>query len=129
MAADDVQGAAGALMAKRPGVQKLFVLRDAEAYGVEIAATVRDTARSYPSESPALRADYRDRSLKRLANRISSSGADGVFLGGILTASGPTLVGDLRAVLGRRVQLLAPDGFSDFKQLTQDGARRPRASS
>ncbi len=42
VAADDVQGAAHALMAKRLGVRRLYVLNDQEPYGIAIAASVRE---------------------------------------------------------------------------------------
>jgi DNA-binding SARP family transcriptional activator/ABC-type branched-subunit amino acid transport system substrate-binding protein/streptogramin lyase len=121
IATDDVQGAAGALMAKRLGVSRLYVLDDATAYGVAIAASVRETA----TELGMMIAgsgewDHDERRFTRLAEKIERSGADGVFLGGILDPAGPTPVRDLRAVLGRRVQILAPDGFSDFDALTRD---------
>ncbi len=121
VAADDVQGPAGALMAKRLGVKRLFVLDDAEPYGEAIAAKVRETTTKIGLEiAGAATWDYRDRSFARPAKRIARSGADGVFLGGIQTASGPRLLRDLRAVLGRDAKLLAPDGFSDFKALVAD---------
>ena len=122
VAADDVQGPAGALMAKRLGVERLFVLDDGDPYGMAIARQVRETARELGLEiAGARRWDYRDRSFKRLANSIARSRADGVFLGGAFTASGPALLRDLRGVLGPRVELLAPDGFSDFEALIKDG--------
>ena len=122
VAADDVQGAAGAVMAQRLGVRRLYVLDDGEpSYGVPIATTVRTAARKRGLGIAGTgRWDPRDRSFGRLAKRIEKSGADGVFLGGIIDPDGSTPVRDLRAVLGRRVQILAPDGFSSFEALTQD---------
>ena len=120
VAADDVQGAADTMMAKELGVKRLFVLDDDEAYGRAIAAMVREAATELELEiAGAGQWDYRDRRFTRLAKRIQRSGADGVFLGGIVTARGPALIRDLRAVLGDDILILAPDGFSDFRTLTQ----------
>jgi branched-chain amino acid transport system substrate-binding protein len=120
VAADDVQGAAAAVMAKRLGVTRLFVVVDQEPYGLAIAAKVRESARELGLEIAGRgRWDHRQRSFKGLAKQIESTRADGVFLGGILTANGAELVRDLRSVLGRRVRILAPDGFSDFDALVR----------
>jgi ABC-type branched-subunit amino acid transport system substrate-binding protein/DNA-binding beta-propeller fold protein YncE len=122
VAADDVQGAAGALMAKQLGIRSLYVLNDREPYGIALAASVRKTARKLGigvagSDGYKLRG----RSFKELAKRIERSGADGVFLGGILIPYRPTPVRDLRAVLGRRVQILAPDGFAPEALVQKEG--------
>jgi ABC-type branched-subunit amino acid transport system substrate-binding protein/DNA-binding beta-propeller fold protein YncE len=122
VAADDVQGAADALMAKQLGIRSLYVLNDQEPYGIALAASVRKTARKLGigiagSDGYKLRG----RSFKELAKRIERSGADGVFLGGALTPYGPTPVRDLRAVLGRRVQILAPDGFPAEALIQKEG--------
>jgi len=121
VAADDVQGAADALMAKRLGVERLFILEDDEPYGQGIASTVRGAAPKLGIAIAGTGAwDYRDRRFTRLARKIRRTGANGVFLGGIYTASGPRLLKDLRAALGPDVRILAPDGFSDFTALRQD---------
>jgi ABC-type branched-subunit amino acid transport system substrate-binding protein/DNA-binding beta-propeller fold protein YncE len=121
VAADDVQGAAVSVMAERLGVTRLFVLEDGETYGSGIAAQVRKSARRLGiGIAGTARWDYRNRSFARLARRVGRSGADGVFLGGFVPG-GPlrTPVRDLREVLGPDVQLLAPDGFSDFEALVE----------
>jgi ABC-type branched-subunit amino acid transport system substrate-binding protein/streptogramin lyase len=113
VAADDVQGAAHALMAKQLGIKSLYVLDDQEPYGIALAASVRKTARELGIGIAGSDGyDLRGRSFKELAKRLERSGADGVFLGGLQTPYGPTPVRDLRAVLGSGVQILAPDGFT-----------------
>jgi branched-chain amino acid transport system substrate-binding protein len=100
-------------MAKRLGVRRLYVLADDEPYGIAIAANVRTSARDLGvGIAGSGRWELRARSFRGLAKRIERFGADGVFLGGILAWNSPVLVRDLRAVLGRRIQILAPDGFS-----------------
>jgi ABC-type branched-subunit amino acid transport system substrate-binding protein/DNA-binding beta-propeller fold protein YncE len=123
VAPDDVQGAADALIARRLGIRRLYILNDQEPYGVAIARSVRSTARKLGIDVAGFEAyGLRGRSFERLANRIERSGADGVFLGGILTFTGSQgrLLRDLRAGLGQRVRILAPDGFSAFDTLVQE---------
>jgi ABC-type branched-subunit amino acid transport system substrate-binding protein/DNA-binding beta-propeller fold protein YncE len=124
VAADDVQGAAGAAMAKRLGITRLYVLDDKEPYGIAVAAAVRRAAREIGvGIAGSERWGVQQPSFRGLAKRIDRSGADGVFLGGILFAKGAALVRDLRAVLGRRLQILAPDGFSDMDGLVKEAGR------
>jgi ABC-type branched-subunit amino acid transport system substrate-binding protein len=124
VAADDVQGAADALMAKRLGVEELYVLDTGDSYGVGLAASVRQSARKVGvGIAGSGRWDPQERSYRGLARRIESSGADGVFLGGILPDNGARLVRDLRAVLGARFRILASDGFEDFEQLIEEAGR------
>jgi branched-chain amino acid transport system substrate-binding protein len=124
VAADDVQGAADAVMAKRLGVKELYVLDTGDSYGVGLAASVRQTARKIGvGIAGSGRWDPQERGYRRLARRIENSGADGVFLGGILPDNGATLVRDLRAVLGPRLHILASDGFEDFEQLIEEAGR------
>jgi branched-chain amino acid transport system substrate-binding protein len=124
VAADDVQGAAAVVMAKRLGVTKLFVLSDAEPYGSGLAVTVRRTASKLGvAVAGSLPWDSQARSYRRLAKLIERSGADGVFLGGYALPNGGRLLRDLRAVLGPRVRILAPDGFSEFRDLIERAGR------
>jgi branched-chain amino acid transport system substrate-binding protein len=124
--ANDVQGAADALMARQLGIRRLYVLNDQEPYGIAIAASVRKTAKTLGVGIAGFEGyELRGRRFRGVAKRIERSGADGVFLGGILTSSassgGPALVRDLRAVLGPRVQILAPDGFAAEALIQQAG--------
>jgi branched-chain amino acid transport system substrate-binding protein len=122
VAADDVQGAADALMAKQLGIRSLYVLNDQEPYGIAVAASVRKTARKLGIGIAGSDGyELRGRSFKEVAKRIERSGADGVFLGGVQTPYGPTPVRDLRAVLGRGVQILAPDGFTPEALIQEAG--------
>jgi branched-chain amino acid transport system substrate-binding protein len=122
VAADDVQGAAAALMAKKLGIRRLFVLEDTTTYGIAIAKMVRTAAADLGlTVAGTGRWRYRQRDFTGLAHAIERSGADGVFLGGILPVKNFNIpVRDIRRVLGGRVQLIAPDGFSDFDGLVED---------
>jgi ABC-type branched-subunit amino acid transport system substrate-binding protein/streptogramin lyase len=120
VATDNVQGTAAVVLSRRLGVTRLYVLDDGEPYGIGVAETVRRTARGMGVEvAGSARWDYRDRDYRPLARRIERARADGVFLGGYSYLNGSKLLSDLRAVLGRRVRKLAPDGFSEFRELIE----------
>jgi branched-chain amino acid transport system substrate-binding protein len=121
VAADDLQGAANALVAKRLGVTRLFVLHDGDPYGFGIAANVRRAATKLGMPIAGFdRWNPRARSYAALARRVRRASADGVFIGGIADVSnGPTLVKDLRSALGDRVHILAPDGFTPIASVVR----------
>jgi branched-chain amino acid transport system substrate-binding protein len=114
--ADDLQGAADAMLARRSGVKRLYVLHDRDVYGFGIAASVRHAARKLGLRVVGLAGwDPHARSYEALARRVARARADGVFLGGSVDVSnGPAVVQDLRAVLGQQVHIFLPDGFSPF---------------
>jgi branched-chain amino acid transport system substrate-binding protein len=112
--ADDVQGAAGAVVAKRHGARSVFVLNDCFCeYGRGLSAAFRSAAARIGlrvagvEEWSAYASGYH-----ALAERIRRTGADAVYLAGYLENEGVRLIRDLRAVLGPEVALIAPDGFA-----------------
>ena len=120
VATDNVQGTAGVVMAKRLGVRSLYVLNDGDDYGIGVAETVRRTARRLGLDlAGSARWDYHDRRYLALARRIARSEADGIYVAGYSFLNGSRLLRDLRAVLGARVRILAPDGFSEFRELVE----------
>ena len=71
--------------------------------------------------------DPRRREYRRLARRVARSGADAVFLGGLIDTNGARVVRDLRRALGRgRADLLAPDGFTPVPLLTEQAGAAAR---
>jgi ABC-type branched-subunit amino acid transport system substrate-binding protein/streptogramin lyase len=121
VAADDIQGAAAVLMAKRLEVTRLYVLDDGDPYGVGLAETVQRTAGRLGVEvAGSGRWDFRQPRYRGLARRIERSGADGVFLGGYSFNQGAALLRDLRAALGPSIPILAPDGFSEYRDIIED---------
>jgi branched-chain amino acid transport system substrate-binding protein len=119
--ADDRQGAANALFAKRLGVRMLYVLHDTDPYGFGIASNVRHAATKLGIAVVGFeRWDPQARTYTGIARKIQRAGADGVFLGGIAPDSnGAALVKSLRSVLGERFRILAPDGFTPFAPFAQ----------
>jgi branched-chain amino acid transport system substrate-binding protein len=119
---DQFQGAANALLAKELNLTKVFVLNDSETYGLGIATLFAQYAEKQGVEILGNQKwDKGATSYESLASRIRASGADAVFLGGIVCNNGGKLIKDLRAGLGPDVQLLGPDGWTPISA-TIEGA-------
>jgi branched-chain amino acid transport system substrate-binding protein len=119
---DQFQGAAGAQLAQQLGVERVFVLNDSETYGLGIATLFAEYAEKVGIEVLGNQKWDKDASsYEALASRIDASGADAVFLGGIVCNNGGKLIKDLRAGLGADVTLIGPDGWTPISA-TIEGA-------
>lgn len=113
VAADDYQGAADALLAQQLGLESVFILTDKELYGQGIAELMQASLEQLGIGVAGFQAwDGRQTSYEALANRVAGSGADGVFLAGIIDNNGGKLIKDMRAVLGAEFPIIVPDGFT-----------------
>lgn len=111
--ADDIQGAAGAMLAKREGSRSAFVLNDGQPYGFGIAEAFRVAAeRNGPRVVGTASWDPEARHYRALAERIRATGADAVYLGGYVSSNGVRLIEDLRRALGPAALIVGPDGFA-----------------
>jgi branched-chain amino acid transport system substrate-binding protein len=120
VAADDFQGAADAVLAKQLGIKKVFILNDKEAYGLGVATNFRNAAKKLGITVSGFTAwDGKASSYEALAVRIKASGAQGVFLGGLICENGGKLVKDLRTGLGASVKIMAPDGFTPISAVVE----------
>jgi branched-chain amino acid transport system substrate-binding protein len=128
VAADDFQGAADALYAQQSGVKSLFILNDKEAYGLGVATDFKNATTKLKIKIAGFTAwDPKASSYEALATKIKQSGADAVFLGGLICENGGKLVKDLRAGLGKTIKLMAPDGFTPISAVVS-GAGAPNAN-
>jgi branched-chain amino acid transport system substrate-binding protein len=121
---DQFQGAAGALLARDLGLKKVYVLTDKETYGNGIANLFSQYAKkvgitTLPGTPQAW--DKKASSYDAIATKIKTSGADAVFLGGIVCNNGGKLIKDLKAGLGPDVQIFGPDGWTPISA-TIEGA-------
>jgi branched-chain amino acid transport system substrate-binding protein len=120
VAADDFQGAADAQLAQQIGLKKVYVLNDKEAYGLGVATDFRNSATKLNITIAGFAAwNGKASSYAGIATKIKQSGADGVFLGGLVCENGGKLVKDLRAGLGPTVKILSPDGFTPISAVVQ----------
>jgi branched-chain amino acid transport system substrate-binding protein len=118
---DQHQGAANAQYTKERGLKNVFVVNDKQTYGLGIANLYRDYATKLGVKIAGFQAwDENASSYESLASRIRASGADGVFLGGIICLNGGKLIKDIRAA-NPDITIIAPDGFTPISA-TIDGA-------
>jgi branched-chain amino acid transport system substrate-binding protein len=124
VAADDFQGAADATLAKNLGIKKLYILNDKEAYGLGVATNTKNAAKKLGINVIGFTAwDGKASSYEALAAKIKKSGAQGVFLGGLICENGGKLIKDLVAG-AKGVKILAPDGFTPISaDVQQSGGK------
>jgi branched-chain amino acid transport system substrate-binding protein len=124
VANDAFQGAAVAEFAQAQGVKNVYILNDKEAYGLGVATNFRNAAEHLGIKVAGFAAwDPKASSYEALMQQIKSSGADAVFLGGLVDENGAQVIKDKVAVLGPNdgVKLLAPDGFTQQSTIDESG--------
>ena len=124
VAADDFQGAADATLAQQLGIKKLFILNDKEAYGLGVATNTKNAATKLGIKIVGFTAwDGKASSYEATALKIKKSGAQGVFLGGLICENGGKLIKDIVAN-APGVKILAPDGFTPISaDVQQSGGK------
>jgi branched-chain amino acid transport system substrate-binding protein len=109
---DTIQGAAQAQYMKDEGVTSVYILDDKEVYGQGVAANTKSAAEKLGIDIAGEDSwDGKASNYRALAQKISSSGADGVFLGGIVDNNGPQLAKDIHAA-NPDAKLFGPDGMA-----------------
>jgi branched-chain amino acid transport system substrate-binding protein len=122
VAADDFQGAADAVLTQQLGKKNVYILNDKEAYGQGVANNYRNAATQLGIGIAGFSAwNGKASSYTGLATKIKQSGADSVFLGGLICENGGKVIKDLRSVLGTGVTIISPDGFTPISAVV-DGA-------
>ena len=126
VANDAYQGGANAEFAQSQGVKKVYILNDKEAYGLGVATNFQNAAKSLGIEIAGFDAyDPKASSYEALYKKVQSSGADAVFIGGLICENGAQLIKDKVAVLGPndgKVKLLTPDGFTTQQTIDDAGS-------
>jgi branched-chain amino acid transport system substrate-binding protein len=119
VAADDYQGAADALLARSLGIKKVFILDDKEAYGLGVATNFKNAVSKLGVKIVGFTAwDGKASSYEALAVKIKASGAQGVFLGGLVCENGGKVIKDVVAG-APGVKILLPDGFTPLSATVQ----------
>ena len=115
VASDDFQGQVDAnYMKDELGVTKVFILDDKDAYGKGVADAFEIAAKDIGLEVAGHEGwDANAQNYRSLMTKIKSTGADGIFIGGISDFNGGQVVKDKVAVVGDNdaVKLLVSDGF------------------
>jgi branched-chain amino acid transport system substrate-binding protein len=131
VAHDAFQGAALAEFMQEQGTTKLYILNDREAYGLGVATNTRGAAEHLGIEVVGFDAwDPRASNYEALMNKIKDSGADGVFLGGLIDENGAQVIKDKVKVLGdnETVKLYMPDGFTTQQTIDEAGVENTRGA-
>ena len=101
------------MWSKAQGFTKVYVLNDKQTYGFGVATTYKNAAKKLGIKVVGFKGwDAKQSSYESLANLIKASGAQAVFLGGIVCNNGAKLMQDLKSV-DPKLKLQMPDGFSD----------------
>ncbi len=125
VANDGYQGAADAEFTQSIGAKKVFILNDKEAYGLGVATNYENAAKSLGIEIAGFDAfDPKASSYQALFKKIQATGADSVFIGGLICENGAQLIKDKVAVLGPNsgVKLITPDGFATQQTIDDSGS-------
>ncbi len=122
---DAYQGAVVAEFMKQQGVKSVYILNDKEAYGLGVATNLRNAAQHLGIKIAGFAAwDPKASSYEALFRKIQGTGADAVFLGGLIDENGAQVIKDKAAVLGPndgKVKLFAPDGFTQQSTIDESG--------
>jgi branched-chain amino acid transport system substrate-binding protein len=110
---------------QKQGIESVYILNDKEAYGLGVATTTRKAAESLGIEVLGFDAwDPKASSYEALMNKIKGTGAQAVFLGGLIDENGAQVIKDKVDVLGPNdgdVKLIAPDGFTQQSTIDETG--------
>src|SRR3989449_4010914 len=118
---DDIQGTVGAKWAKQLGAKKVFVLNDQQLYGKGIADVFEAAAKKFGIQVAGNEGyDAKQPDQKPLLTKVRASGADYVYLAGVVDSGAPIVIRqmkDLGLVAARGVRLLGPDGLYEDEVL------------
>jgi DNA-binding SARP family transcriptional activator/ABC-type branched-subunit amino acid transport system substrate-binding protein len=117
----DLEGAALALFARDHGWNRVFVLDDGDPGFGALQAEAFETAAERVGLTVVGREswDPRARSNTTLARTVDGSDPDVVYVGGLLDTNAGGVIRELRAALGRDVDLLGPSGLTGVPQLME----------
>jgi branched-chain amino acid transport system substrate-binding protein len=125
-AREDLQGVALAVLARRLGLEGVYLLHDPFYGGVQAGQFRRVASRLGVTVAGSEAFDPRAKSYDALADKVARSGADGVLIDGNVFFGSDRLVRALRARLGARATIMAGDGFVPIPDLLQLAGRAAR---
>jgi branched-chain amino acid transport system substrate-binding protein len=133
-ASDDYQGPAAAdlLLSKAfklaqgkkfAPIKDVYILHDNQTFGKGVANGFRLRAEQEGIKVLGFEPwDAKATSYEAIGNRIKQTGADAVYLGGIVCNNGAKLLKDLRAVLGPGPVFVGPDGWTPYSATLAAGS-------
>jgi branched-chain amino acid transport system substrate-binding protein len=123
-ASDDYQGPAAAiLMQKLRHVTKVYIVHDNQTFGKGVANAFKLKAESLGMKVVGFEPwDPKATSYEAIGQNIKASGADGVYLGGLVCDNGAKLLKDLRAAVGPGPAFFGPDGWTPYSATLAAGS-------
>ena len=118
--ADDIQGAVAAKWAKRLGAKKVYILNDQELYGKGIADVFEATAKKIGLPVVANEGiDWKQPDQKPVLTKIRASGADLVYMGGVIETGAQVIIRQMKEVglTAPRTRFMGPDGLLEEELL------------
>src|SRR4026207_452432 len=118
--AHDIQGAVAAKWAKRLGTKKVFILNDQELYGKGIADVFEATAKKIGLAVVANEGiDWKQPDQKPILTKIRASGADLVYMGGVIETGAQVVIRQMKEVglTAPRTRFMGPDGLLEEELL------------
>jgi branched-chain amino acid transport system substrate-binding protein len=120
---DDYQGPFMADLLKRLKKNNVYILHDNQTFGKGVANAFRARANAIDMNVEGFEPwDAKAASYEAIGERIKATGANSVYLAGIVCNNGVKLIKDIGAVLGKGVTLSAPDGFTPYSATAGAGA-------
>jgi len=112
-ASDDFQGPAMADYFKKQGKKSVYILQDNTTFGKGVAQGFQSRANKLGIKVLAFEAwSEKATDYTAIAQKIKDSGAQSVYLGGLVCDNGVKLLKDLRSVLGPNLMMGGPDGWT-----------------
>ena len=122
-ASDDYQGPAAADYLKLKKKKNVFIVHDNQTFGKGVAQAMQARAKKLGLKIAGFVPwDAKATSYEAIGEQIASSGADSVYLGGIVCNNGVKLIKDLRAAVGAKPVFVAPDGFTPYSATLEAGS-------
>src|SRR6516225_1902399 len=112
--ADDIQGAVAANWAKKLGHKKVYILNDQELYGKGIADVFEAEAKRIGLEVLGNEGiDYKQPDQKPVLTKIRASGADVVYMAGVVETGAQTIIRQMKdlGMVAPKVSFMGPDGL------------------
>ena len=123
-ASDDYQGpAAAGLLKSLTKAKSVYVLNDNTTFGKGVASAFAVKAKAVGIKVIANEPwDTNATDYTAIGQRIKNSGAQAVYLGGIVCSNGVKLLKDLRSVIGPKPTFVGPDGWTPYSATLGAGA-------
>jgi YVTN family beta-propeller protein len=125
---DDAMAAAGALLARDLGARRIFVLDDGGYGGAIVPYFKRAAGRLGLSVAGSFTWNPHEPNLAALADRLRRSGADAVYLCGLIDASVGRVLAGVRRVLERATPVIGCDGLLPVSLLFEQAGAPARGT-